>query len=69
MLHVCYIDFHILNYLVTVYKKHICRYELPITVAYIVTWVLIFHLHVMHSTQDGIKFTSTSWKMYKFVWL
>ena len=26
----------------------------------------MFHLHVIHSTKDCIKCTSTSWKMYKF---
>ena len=68
MLHLCYIYFNILNYHVTVLYKNIFRYQLPITVAHIVILFSIFHLHVIHSTKDGIKCTCTSWKMYKFVW-
>ena len=54
MLHLCYTYFNILNYHVTVLYKNIFRYQLPITVAYIVILFSMFHLHVIHSTKDGI---------------
>ena len=62
LLHLCYIYFYILNYHVTVLYKNIFRYQLPITVAYIVILFSVFHLHVIHSTKGGIKCTYTSWK-------